>query len=208
MKRLIIIGARALGREAYNYAKDAGLPVAGFLDDKFNALEDFSGYPPILTSVENYQIKRDDLFVCAIGDSIRRCEYVNKIETKGGEFTSIIHPTAYIGHNVRIGEGSIICPYSVIDCDLYLGRHVIVNVHSYVPHDSRIEDFVTLSPNVHLGGRTVLRRKVFLGIGVVTIPDIEIGEESFVAAGATVAKSLPEHVLAAGVPARIVRELY
>ena len=43
----------------------------------------------------------------------------------------------------------------------------------------------------------------FLGIGVSVIPDVSIGEGTIVAAGACVTKSLPDHVMAAGVPVRV-----
>lgn len=207
MSRLIIIGARALGRETCNYARDAGFEVVGFLDDKADALEGFAGYPPILGSVENWLTNTDDRYVCAVGDSLMRATYARIIEEKGGKFISVIHPTAYVGPNVRIGDGCIVCPYSVIDCDLTMGRHVIANTHTYVAHDCELEDCVTLSPNVHLGGRTVIRSVAFLGINSTTIPDVEIGESSYIAAGACVTKNIPGAVLAAGVPAIVKKHL-
>lgn len=205
--RLIIIGARALGRKACNYARDAGFEVVGFLDDKPDALDGYKGYPRILGSVENWTVNPDESFVCAIGNSIQREKYAQIIESKQGSFVSVIHPTAYIGPNVRIGAGCIICPQAVVDCDLKLGKHVVVNVHAFVAHDCILEDCVTLSPNVHLGGRTVLRKDSFLGIGATVIPDIEIGKESIVAAGAVVTQNVPSNVLVAGVPAVIKKKL-
>lgn len=207
MTRLIIIGARALGREVCNYAREAGHFVQGFLDDKTDALDGLSGYPPVLGSVEQWTISPDDRFVCAIGDSRMRAKYVRMIMEKGGQFISILHPTAYVGPNVTMGEGCIACPYAVIDCDLTLGCHVVVNAHAYVPHDCLLEDCVTLSPGVHLGGRVIVRRETFLGINASTISDIEIGAYSIVAAGACVTNNLPDHVMAAGVPAEIKKHL-
>ena len=207
MSRLIIIGARALGRETCNYARDAGFEVLGFLDDKVDALDGFVGYPPILGSVEGWSVSADDRYVCALGDSLMRAKYAAIIKKKGGEFMSVVHPTAYVGPNVKMGDGCIVCPYAVIDCDLTMGRHVITNTHTYVAHDCLLEECVTLSPNVHLGGRTVIRRAAFLGINAATIPDVEIGESSYVAAGACVTKNVPSNVLVAGVPASIKNKI-
>lgn len=201
--RLIIIGARAFGRETCNYAHEAGFEVVGFLDDKADALDGFVGYPPILCSAESYEVKPEDRFVCAVGDSKWREKYVGIIAAKGGVFVNVIHPTAYVGPNVKMGVGCIICPQAILDCDLTLGNHVDVNAQSYIPHDSLLEDFVTISPGCHLGGRAILRRDVFLGIHSTLIPDIEIGAYTVVAAGATVTKHLPAHVLAAGIPAEV-----
>ena len=189
MTRVIIIGARAFGREVCNYAREAGFEVVGFLDDKTDALDGFVAYPPILGSVENWAVGADDRYVCAVGDSSMRAKYASIIERKGGVFVSVVHPTAYVGSNVKIGYGCVVCPYAVVDCDLTMGRHVVVNTHSYVAHDCMLEDFVTLSPNVHLGGRTIIRRTAFMGINSSTIPNVELGERVYVAAGACVTKS-------------------
>ena len=205
--RLIIIGARALGREICNYARDVGFEIVGFLDDKIDALDGFEGYPPILGSVEDWIVKEGDQFVCAVGDSRMRARYSRIIEGKGGRFSDVVHPTAYVGPNVKMGDGCVVCPFAVVDCDLTMGRHVIVNVHSLVAHDCKLGDCVTLSPNVHLGGRTVIRREAFLGIGVSTVPGVEIGEEALIAAGSCVTRDIPERVMAAGIPALVKKTL-
>jgi acetyltransferase-like isoleucine patch superfamily enzyme len=47
----------------------------------------------------------------------------------------------------------------------------------------------------------------FVGAGVTILPGVRVGRESFVAAGSVVTKDVPPHALAAGVPARVVRDL-
>jgi maltose O-acetyltransferase len=48
---------------------------------------------------------------------------------------------------------------------------------------------------------------VWLGGGVIVCPDVTIGEDTVVGAGAVVTRDLPAGVVAAGVPARVVREI-
>ena len=69
MKQLLIIGARGFGREIYDLAINSqGYSVTfiikGFLDDKKDALDEFLNYPSIVSSVENYEIQIDDVFIC------------------------------------------------------------------------------------------------------------------------------------------------
>lgn len=54
---------------------------------------------------------------------------------------------------------------------------------------------ITLADNVWLGG------------GVIVCPGISIGENTVVGAGAVVTRDLPGDVVAAGVPARVLREI-
>ena len=47
---------------------------------------------------------------------------------------------------------------------------------------------------------------VWLGGGVIVCPGVTIGEDTVVGAGAVVTRDLPAGVVAAGVPARVIRE--
>jgi maltose O-acetyltransferase len=48
---------------------------------------------------------------------------------------------------------------------------------------------------------------VWLGGGVIVCPNITIGDDTVVGAGAVVTRDLPARVVAAGVPARVIRAI-
>lgn len=204
-KRLIIIGAGPMGRETCHYAVQAfpEWEIAGFLDDRSHILDGFDKYPPILGAVQNYLVQENDIFLCAIGDSGQREKYVVMLADKGAQFATLIHPRAYLGGNVDIGEGSIVAPSAVITCDVKLGKHVIVNVESSISHDCILADYVTLSPGCHLAGGCRLGESVFMGVHSALIPNVTLASRTFVAAGAVVVASndIP-NVRLMGVPAR------
>ena len=200
MSKLVIIGARAMGRETYAYACESGIEVKGFLDSKTDALGGFDGYPSILDSVESYRPCDEDMFVVALGEPEYKAKYAGIIVEKGGRFASVIHPTAYIGKNVKIGAGCIICPNATITNDTEVGEHVIVNIGASVNHDNQIGDYSTICPGARLAGRVRIGRGVFVGTGALVIPDVQLGDNVLVAAGATVTKSFERGRLM-GVPA-------
>ena len=202
MHRLVIIGARAMGRETCAYAQEAGFCVKGFLDEKSNALEGFEGYPPILAPLEDYEIAEGDVFVVALGEPEYKHKYAEMVAVKGGKFVSVIHPSAYVGKNVKLGIGCIVCPNSTITNDTVLGDHVIVNANASINHDNQIGDFTTICPGCHLAGRVRIGRQVFIGTGASLIPDVSLGDGAYVAAGAVVTKSFDRGCLV-GVPARL-----
>ena len=199
---LVIVGARAMGRETCAYAQELGFVVKGFLDEKSDALDGFCNYPPILGSVEEYEVCEGDVFVIALGEPEYKRKYAELIAAKAGNFVSIVHPTTYVGKNVKIGLGCIIGPNSTITNDTILGDHVIVNINASINHDNRIGDYSTVCPGCHLAGRVQIGRQVFIGTGVSLIPDVSLGDGAYVAAGAVVTKSFAGGFLV-GVPARL-----
>ena len=57
------------------------------------------------------------------------------------------------------------------------------------------------------GAPITIADNVWLGGGVIVCPGVSIGEDTVVGAGAVVTRDLPAGVVAAGVPARILREI-
>ena len=189
-----------MGRETYAYACECDMEVKGFLDSKSDALDGFDGYPPILDSVERYCPCDEDVFVVALGDPAYKVKYAQIIADKGGKFVSVIHPMAYVGKNVKIGAGCIICPNTTITNDTEVGSHVVINVGASVNHDNWIGAGSTICPGVRLAGRVKIGRCVFVGTGASLIPGVHLGDNVFVAAGAVVTKSFDNGRLM-GVPA-------
>ena len=96
MKNLLIIGARGWGRVVFGMLPNClgygtEFIIKGFLDNKFDALDNYEGYPPIIDSVENYQPLEEDVFVCALGEPKWKRYYAEIILAKGGKFINLIH---------------------------------------------------------------------------------------------------------------------
>jgi hypothetical protein len=114
------------------------------------------------------------------------------------------HPSALI----RLGDGvwtnnnlAIVCNASqvVIGNDVLLGWAVEISDCDFHPIDPRLrkEESAPSEP-------VVIRDRVWIGARVTVLKGVEIGENSIVAAGAVVSRSIPANVIAAGVPARVV----
>ncbi|ALU12931.1 sugar O-acetyltransferase [Eubacterium maltosivorans] len=53
----------------------------------------------------------------------------------------------------------------------------------------------------------VIGKNVWLGASVTVVPGVTIGDNAVIAAGAVVTKDVPANTIAAGVPAKVIREL-
>lgn len=203
---LIIIGAGPFGREVYTWAVQAiqqGTPwkIRGFLDSRPAVLEGFDYPVPILATPENYVPQSDDRFLCALGDPLAKQHYSTAIVRQGGQFTTLIHPTALVGLHVEIGAGSIICPFTQLSCDIRLGKHVTFGTHSSAAHDAVIGDYCQISGGCQINGRAQLATGVFLGSHATILPDASVGEWSHVGAHSVVLKRVAPYEKVFGVPA-------
>lgn len=207
MRNLYIIGARGCGREVYNFFLECksslvDVECIGFLDDKRDALDGFNGYPPIVSSVEAYQPQENDVFICALGDPKWVKHYTGIIENKGGKFISLISSGASIGSNTKIGDGCIIPRWTVISCDVTIGRHVYFGVFSDIGHDVIIEDCCHLGAYTFIGGSVQIKECVTIHPRVNIIPHKRIEECATLGAGSIVLKNVKSGKTVFGNPAK------
>jgi acetyltransferase-like isoleucine patch superfamily enzyme len=134
---------------------------------------------------------------------------------------AIIGDGAGVRERTTIGESTVIGRLSSIDNDVAIGDRVKIQTNVYITAFSVVEDDVFVGPGVNttnddtmarhdasyeLRGAT-LRRGCRIGGSAVLVPDVEVGEEAFVAAGAIVTRDVPARAFMVGTPARQVREV-
>jgi maltose O-acetyltransferase len=116
------------------------------------------------------------------------CDYGYNIHVGAGfyaNFSCVILDTA----RVDIGAGVFFGP----------GVHVYTATHPLDP-DERLSGLEYGRP-VKIGARA------WLGGGSIVLPGVSVGEGSTIGAGSVVTRDIPEHVLAAGNPCRVLRSL-
>ena len=59
---------------------------------------------------------------------------------------------------------------------------------------------------VHMA-RVVIRRRADIGVGAIILPGVTIGEGAVVGAGSVVTKDVPDYMMVAGNPARIIKSV-
>jgi len=207
MKNLVIIGARGFGREVYSLATQTKeynneWVIKGFLDDKVDALDGFHNYPGIISSVEDYEVQEDDVFICALGDTTQKKKYVSMIIGKGGRFINIVHPTAIISTNTKLGVGTIICPFTYISNDIKMGNFVTIQTHAAIGHDTIIGDYVQINALTFFGGYSKIEEGVTIHPGGMVAPKKKVGENSTVGLNSSVVKDIKPNCTAYGNPAK------
>lgn len=203
----MLIGAGGHGREVLDVVEAINTVtptyrVVGFLDDgdPDPSLIEGRGYSVIGPSAEAKAL--GVAFVLSLGSSRDRKTIDDELQAAGLPSPVLVHPHATIGPDVQLGPGCVVTAGARFGNHIRVGRHGHVNMNSTVHHDCVLEDYVTLSPGVHLNGNVVVREGVFFGTAATVIPGREIGAWATIGAGAVVVRDIPAGVTATGVPAR------
>lgn len=208
MKHVVIIGARGWGREIYAAVRNTKAyqeneyDVKGFLDDKADALDGLRGdFPPILGSVESYEIQPDDVFFCAMGDPQWRKHYVEIVTKKGGEFISIINPTARINPTASIGEGTYIGAYSIISDNVVIGKQCVLQCFNDIGHDAVVGEYVSIESYVFMGGGAKVGDMSTMHTKSSVIPHKTVGKNCIVGISSVVMRNIKDGLHVFGCPA-------
>jgi len=205
-----IYGAGGLGREVFELAQAINCQKERwsqiiFIDDGV-AIKDYRKIPIYsMQDVENIFPKEKIEICIAVGEPSIRELLFDKVEALGINLALLIHPDVSIPESTIIGDGSIVCKYVSITCDITIGRNVYIHPMVCIGHDSEIGDNSVISSFVDVAGNCNVGRNVFLAIGVVMKQGISIGDKSIVGMSSVIHGSVPEAVIAMGNPARVMK---
>ncbi|TPV34058.1 acetyltransferase [Paucihalobacter ruber] len=190
--------------------------------NRFTIVGLIDSFKPIGTQIFEYKVigTEDDLpeltkkyhfnaGIITIGDNWIRKVIHQKIENLVPEFELItaIHPSAVIGKQVKIGNGTVVMPGAIINSAAKVGKCCIINTKVSLGHDSEMKDYSSLAPNVTVGGNVSIGSYTAICMGANIIQDISIGKHSIVGAGALVNKNIEDYNLVYGVPAKFIRKI-
>jgi acetyltransferase-like isoleucine patch superfamily enzyme len=113
-------------------------------------------------------------------------------------------PVVSIGDRTLIGQGSYIVGHFSIEIgdDIQTGPYVYITDqnHAYQDPDVPIGQQWPVEAPVSIGSGS------WLGTGVIVLPGAQIGRNVAVGAGSVVVGALPDHCVAVGVPAKVIKQ--
>jgi acetyltransferase-like isoleucine patch superfamily enzyme len=167
-------------------------------------------------------VRREPLSPLTVGD---RCSILAGAVVFAGTQLGpgvIVGDQACVRERVVVGDGTVVGRGALVENDVAIGARCRIQAGAYITAYTTIEDDVFIAPcvvttNDNFMGRTerrhalrrgpTIRRGARVGAGAVILPSVEIGEESFVGAGAVVLNDVPARAVVVGNPARQIRQV-
>jgi sugar O-acyltransferase (sialic acid O-acetyltransferase NeuD family) len=206
--RVFIVGAKSQALLSYQILLARG-DTAPFVFD-----EDTSLTPPwdcVLinddSDIERCARECEGFLVCIgnIGRGEARLKYARRLEVLGLMSVSAIHPTTFIAATAKIGHGLQTFPCSVIGEFATIGDYCIVGINAAIDHETSIGNGCHVMGGAAVAGLVTLKDCSDVGANATILPRVSIGSHSVVGAGAVVVKDVPDRVVVAGVPAKVIR---
>src|SRR4051812_16400441 len=210
-KKVFIYGAGGHGKVIADMlltARVAGF--AGFVDDDDkNKGRSILGYRVLggPAWLKEQAAVADIEIVLGIGDNSGRRAVAERCRAWGAVLRTTLHPSAVVARSAKLGAGTVVMAHATINPDAELGEGAIVNTGAVVEHDVKAGNYAHLSPNSTMGGAAAIGELSLLGTGAIILPGVSVGSRTVVGAGAVVTESLPDNVVAVGVPARITQHI-
>lgn len=151
---------------------------------------------------------KDKFFNIAIADSKVRQTISERLILSGTQPLSIQSINTITYDENSIGEGAVICAYSMITSNAIIGNFFHSNIYSYVAHDCIIGDYVTFAPRVSCNGNVHIHNHAYIGTNAIikqgsSSKPLIIGEGAIIGMGAVVTKDVPPYSTVIGNPARL-----
>ena len=131
-----------------------------------------------------------NLYGCSIGDGTRIGAFVE------------IQKNARVGARCKISSHTFICEGVDIADEVFVGHGVTFTNDRYpraTTEDGRLQSEADWKPLI-----TRVLRRASIGSNATILPQLTIGEEALVGAGAVVTRDVPDRTIVAGAPARVI----
>ncbi|MBD1373825.1 2,3,4,5-tetrahydropyridine-2,6-dicarboxylate N-acetyltransferase [Hazenella sp. IB182357] len=186
---------------------DFGENLQSFVNESTGVL--FGDWNIIKPLLAQYEAQIEDYVV----ENDRRNSAIPLLDLKG--IQARIEPGAIIRDQVEIGNNAVIMMGAMINIGAVIGEGTMIDMNVVIGGRG------TIGKNCHIGAGSVIagvieppsaspvvvEDDVVIGANAVILEGVRVGKGSVVAAGAVVVDDVPENVVVAGTPAKIIKKI-
>jgi sugar O-acyltransferase (sialic acid O-acetyltransferase NeuD family) len=199
MKKVIILGASGGCLDIVDIIEKINsnkneIEILGILDDKIKNIKD-KKYKVIgsFNDIKKFEKYNDIFYATAIGNEnnfTNRKKIILNLKIKKKKFINLIHPSANLAKNVKIGHGNIIHNNVSISRSVIIKNFCLLLPAVVIGHDSKIGSFNILNASSTLGGFVNLGENCYLGQGSNLRDKIKVSKQSLIGMGSIITKNI------------------
>ena len=199
MENIAIIGAGGHAKIIVDLVNTLSIyKIIGFYDDnpkaKLYDIKHLGNTKNIDKSIENA--------IIGVGNNETRKKIYE--QNKNVKWCSLVHPNSTVSRHATILPGSVVCAGAIIQTDVTIGKHCIVNTNCNIDHESMIGDFTSICPSATICGQVNIGDSVFIGANATIIERIKIGNNCIIGAGSVIINDIKNDCKVVGNPGRII----
>lgn len=204
---ILVVGAGGHSRVIIDTLKALKLDVVGIIDINYSGTKEFIFGIEIIGGLD--QLVKFEPFktqiVLAIGDNSKREKLFNELLLEGYLLPSLIHPTAKISNEVKLGRGVFVNTGVIINAGCKIGDNVLINTGAILDHETTVGSNCHIAPGVKVAGRVIIGNNTFIGIGAVVKDNISIANNAIIGAGTVIISNVESNATYVGVAARRIK---
>ena len=205
MKSLaILLGASGHARVVAGAAREAGIEMLGVCDPYLAAKgqskwEDLKVLGPD-DALSQYDPNQYVLLngIGILTGCTKRKDLHKKMLLAGWQFSTILHPNAWVAPDVILMHGVQVMAGAVIQPGTIVGEGTIINTRASIDHDCKIGAFSHIAPGAVLCGSITMEDDVFIGAGAIVLPNLQLSAGAVAAAGSTITTNISQKKLSFG----------
>lgn len=202
----ILLGYSGHGYVVADAALEVGIQIIGYAENR-----SLSRNPYDLNYLGDETENAFDWQLCSnyilgVGANGIRARISARVKSNRGKCLTVIHPSASVARNVRIGTGTFIARNVSMNPLVSIGESVILNTACIIDHECNIENNVHVAPGAVLAGNVRVKEGAFIGANSIVKEGITIGENAIIGAGSVVVRNVPSAAKVFGNPAHYNRK--
>ncbi len=195
--KLLIIGSKSVALEIYD-------AVISNKDYKFKDIvfligdnEEFQqSYSCIRDSELNSYVNKNRCeYIISFSNHKLRSKFERLMEDLNVKATNIIHNSAIVSKNSKIGLGNYLAAGSIISYGVTIGNHNVVNFNTTIGHDAIIGEHVIINPGARISGNVIIKDKVLIGTNSIIYQGKQIGGNVSIDALTYIDKDIEDNVI-------------
>ncbi len=211
-KPLVIFGSAEMAELAkFYFEHDSERKVVAFTVDDAHVKEDkFNGLPlvPFSEVTKRYPTDTYDMHVALSYAKLNRVRQEKYEQAKAAGYTlpSYVCSKSATWPDLAIGDNCFLLENQTIQPTVRIGNNVTIWSGNHLGHGTQIGDHTYIASHVVISGHCKIGQRNFFGVNSTVRDFCNIGDDCFIAMGASVARDMPDGSVALGPQIEIYAE--